>query len=361
MLVDLDYFYAQCEERRNPSIRDKPVVVCVYSGRSEDSGAVATANYLARKYGVKSGIPISLAKKRLKDVADAVFLPADRRFYEAVSDRIMGILKSHADNFEQMGIDEAYLDVTKKVQGAYQEAKNLAERIKHDVTAQEGITCSVGVGPNKLVAKIASDIKKPDGLTVVEPAAVKEFLSLLPVDRILGVGAKTTKKMGDLGIRTIGDLARRNVNSLVKEFGEISGKYFHNASNGVDESPVQERVGVESISRIATLKENSRDLGVMLEKAERLCEEVHESLLREGMSFRSFTILVVMKDLTTHSRSKSFESSTSQLDTMKKAAKDLLQRFLSETQGEARRVGVKVSGLRKEEKVQNRITDFLRV
>jgi DNA polymerase IV (DinB-like DNA polymerase) len=361
MLVDLDYFYAQCEERRNPSIKDKPVVVCVYSGRTEDSGAVATANYVARKYGVKSGIPISLAKRRLKDVPNAVFLPTDRKFYEEVSDKIMAILRSHADNFEQVGIDEAYLDVTEKVQGDYQEAKSLAEQIKRDVKAREGITCSIGVGPNKLVAKIASDIKKPDGLTVVEPAAVKEFLSPLPVDRILGIGAKTTKKMEDLGIRTIGDLAKRDIHNLVKEFGEVSGKYFHNASIGIDESPVQERVGVESISRIATLKQDSRDLGIMLEKAEQLCEEVHESLLHEGMSFRSFTILIVMKNLITHSRSKSFESPTSQLDTMKKAAKELLQKFLSETQGEARRVGVKVSGLKKEEKAQNRITDFLGV
>jgi DNA polymerase IV (DinB-like DNA polymerase) len=361
MLVDLDYFYAQCEERRNPLIRDKPVVVCVYSGRSEDSGAVATANYLARKYGVKSGIPISLAKRRLKDVPDAVFLPTDRGFYEEVSDRIMGILRSYTDDFEQVGIDEAYLDVTRKAKSDYQIAKDLAERIKRDVIAQEGITCSIGVGPNKLVAKIASDIKKPDGLTIVEPREVKEFLFPLPVDRILGIGAKTAKKMEDLGIRTIGDLAKRDIHDLVKVFGEVSGKYFHNASIGVDETPVQERLGVESISRIATLKENSRDLGVLVEKAEQLCQEVHESLLHERMSFRSFTILIVMKNLATLSRSRSFESPTNQLDTMKKTARELLQRFLSETQGEARRVGVKVSGLKKEEKVQDRITDFLGV
>jgi DNA polymerase IV (DinB-like DNA polymerase) len=333
----------------------------VYSGRSEDSGAVATANYLARKYGVKSGIPISLAKRRLKDVPDAVFLPTDRGFYEEVSDRIMGILRSYTDDFEQVGIDEAYLDVTRNAKSDYQIAKDLAERIKRDVIAQEGITCSIGVGPNKLVAKIASDIKKPDGLTIVEPREVKEFLFPLPVDRILGIGAKIAKKMEDLGIRTIGDLAKRDIHDLVKVFGEVSGKYFHNASIGVDETPVQERLGVESISRIATLKENSRDLGVLVEKAEQLCQEVHESLLHERMSFRSFTILIVMKNLATLSRSRSFESPTNQLDTMKKTARELLQRFLSETQGEARRVGVKVSGLKKEEKVQDRITDFLGV
>jgi DNA polymerase IV (DinB-like DNA polymerase) len=118
LLVDLDYFFAQCEELRNPTLKSRPVVVCVYSGRSEDSGAVSTANYIARKYGVKSGIPIFLAKKKLQN-ADAVFLPVDHAFYEEISDRIMQILRGYADLFEQVGIDEAYLDVTKKTQGNF--------------------------------------------------------------------------------------------------------------------------------------------------------------------------------------------------------------------------------------------------
>ena len=118
MLVDLDYFYAQCEEIRNPSIKNKPVVVCVYSGRTEDSGAVSTANYVAREYGVKSGIPISLAKKRLKEV-DSVFLPVDHSFYKQISDKIMEILRRHADSFEQVGIDEAYMDVTQRTKTDY--------------------------------------------------------------------------------------------------------------------------------------------------------------------------------------------------------------------------------------------------
>ncbi|PVX25531.1 MAG: DNA polymerase IV, partial [Candidatus Bathyarchaeum sp.] len=132
MLVDLDYFFAQCEERRNPAIKGKPVVVCVYSGRTEDSGAVSTANYVARKYGVKSGIPISLAKSKLKDV-DSVFLPVDKEFYKQISDSIMEILRGYADHFEQVSIDEAYLDVTQRTKANYQQAKEVADTIKADI------------------------------------------------------------------------------------------------------------------------------------------------------------------------------------------------------------------------------------
>ena len=142
MLVDLDYFYAQCEERRNPSIQGRPVVVCVYSGRTEDSGAVSTANYVARKYGVKSGIPISLAKKKLEGV-NPVLLPVDHDFYREISDKVMEILRGYADRFEQVSVDEAYLDVTQKTKGLYEEAEELASRIKDDVFTKQKLTCSI--------------------------------------------------------------------------------------------------------------------------------------------------------------------------------------------------------------------------
>ena len=168
MLVDLDYFFAQIEEIRNPALKSKPVVVGMYSGRTEDSGAVSTSNYLARKCNVKSGIPLFLAKKRLEGT-DAVFLPVDYDYYQQVSDRIMAILRGYADTLEQAGIDEAYLDVTKKALGSYQEAETLAKEMKDAVKQKIGVTFSVGIGPNKLIAKIASDINKPDGVTIVRP------------------------------------------------------------------------------------------------------------------------------------------------------------------------------------------------
>ena len=357
MLVDLDYFFAQCEEMRNPSIKDKPVVVCVYSGRTEDSGAVSTANYIARKYGVKSGIPISLAKKKLENL-DAVFLPVDKEFYKKISDNIMEILRRYANRFEQVGIDEAYLDVTEKTKRNYHTAKELASTIKHDVLTQQKLTCSIGIGPNKLVAKIAADIQKPDGLTAVRPGEVKSFLSPLPVRRLVGVGKKTENKLETLGVRTVGQLAKFDVQRLIEVFGRKLGAYFHNASMGIDDEPVQEKSEPESLSRISTLKEDTRDLDIILNKAYELCDEVHVRLLHRGLVYRSVNIYVVASDLSVHSRSKTFENPTSDLEKFKKTVKELYEKFLSESEVEARRLGVKVSNLSKKEELQKQITNF---
>ncbi len=195
MLVDFDYFFAQCEELRNPALKEKPVVVGVYSGRTEDSGAVSTSNYIAREYGVKSGMPLFLAKRKLEG-KDAVFLPVDHTYYEQISGKIMGSLRGFAEAFEQVSIDEAYLDVSSKVQCSFENARILAQKMKNEIKGQLRISFSVGIGSNKLLAKIACDSQKPDGLTVVTPQEIHDFLSPLPVDRLLGVGKKISAKNG---------------------------------------------------------------------------------------------------------------------------------------------------------------------
>jgi DNA polymerase IV (DinB-like DNA polymerase) len=358
MLVDLDYFFAQAEETRNPSIRDKPVVVCVYSGRSEDSGAVSTANYLARKFAVRSGMPIVQAKRKLQNV-ESVFLPVDYGFYEAISEKIMSLLRAYADRFEQVGIDEAYLDVSRRTKVDYEDAAALAQNIRKQIVAEHGLTCSIGVGPNKLVAKMAADINKPDGLTVVRPHEVAPFLEPLPVDRLIGVGLKTKERMQRLGIATVGDLAKYDVQKLLDVFGKKLGLYFHNASAGVDDEPVQERGEAESISRIATLREDTRDLNKVLERTDMECEEVHADLSRGDFSFRTVTIMVVAKDMSVHSRSRSLEYSTDKLDVLKETVQELFRYFLAECDLEVRRVGVKVSGLTKCSEAQKRLTSFI--
>jgi len=357
MLVDLDYFFAQCEELRNPSLKGKPVVVGVYSGRTEDSGAVSTANYVARKYGVKSGIPLFLAKKRLEGT-EAVFLPVDYGFYQQISDEIMRALKGYADSFEQAGIDEAYLDVTLKVQGSFEAAKELAQKIKDAVKSQFGITFSVGVGPNKLVAKIACDSQKPDGLTVVKPEGVAVFLSPLPVDRLLGVGRKIAAKMETLGIRTVGDLAKYDVQRLVEVFGKTLGVYFHNAANGVDNTPVQETGEAESISRIATLKENTRDLTLILEKTDELTEDICKEVVQRKVGFRQVGIIAVMTDLSMHSRSQTLEKPISDMEIFRRTVQELFEKFLGESELEIRRIGVKISRFAEEETKQKQLTSF---
>jgi len=357
MLADFDYFFAQCEELRNPALKGKPVVVGVYSGRTEDSGAVSTANYVAREYGVKSGIPLYLAKKRLEGT-EAVFLPVDDEFYEQISNKIMQALRGYADNFEQMGIDEAYLDVTQKVHGSFEAARDLAQKMKNDVKRQVGIAFSVGVGPNKLVAKIAADSQKPDGLTIVKPEEIKRFLSPLPVNRLVGVGRKTGAKMGELGMKTIGDLARYDVQRLMDVFGKKLGVYFHNAANGVDNDPVQETGEAESISRISTLKENTRDLIVVLEKSNQLIKDIHKELVQRNISFKQVGVIAIMTDLSVRSRSKTLETATRDTEVLKRTVRELFEKFLGESELEIRRVGVKISNFAKEEAEQKRLTSF---
>jgi DNA polymerase IV (archaeal DinB-like DNA polymerase) len=357
MLVDLDYFFAQCEERRNPSIKDKPVVVCVYSGRTEDSGAVSTSNYLARQHGVKSGIPISLAKKRLEGV-ESVFLPVDKPFYKKISDEIMDVLRNYSDSFEQVSIDEAYLDVTQKTRKSYVEAKRLTKKIKNQIFSQQQLTCSVGVGPNKLVAKIAADYQKPNGLTSVNPEEVIRFLAPLPVRSLVGVGKKTEKKLESLNVHTIGHLANFDVQKLVGLFGRKLGVYFHNASLGIDDDPVEERGDPESIGRISTLKEDTQDLTVVLEKAYKLCDDVHGRLVAKNLFYKTVTIRVVANNLEVHSRSNTIENATNSLEIFKNEVKLLFEKFFEESDVTARRVGVTVSSLSRKENQQKSITSF---
>ncbi len=357
MLVDLDYFFAQLEEIRDPSIKDKPVVVCVYSGRTPDSGAVSTANYKAREYSVKSGIPIYQAKKKLENV-DAVFLPVDDVYYEEASQKIMDLLRKHANSFEQVGIDEAFLDVTQKTDCDFQKARSYAQKIKDDLKARQGLTCSIGVGPNKLVAKIAADSQKPDGLTVVTPEQITSFLAPMPVSRLIGVGIKTTEKMKTLGINTVEDLAKYDVQKLVSTFGKNIGTYFHYAALGIDNGPVQEKGEVESVSRISTLKQNTDDMNLITEKADQLCAEIQAEILHQGKKFKTITIIAIMTDLTTKSKSKTLDNPTGDLEMLKTTVKELFQEYLQESTLEVRRVGVKISNFSKEQKTQKQITSF---
>lgn len=359
MLVDLDYFFAQCEELRNPSIKNKPVVVCVYSGRSQDSGAVSTANYIARKYGVKSGMPIFQAKKKLESV-EAVFLPVDHVFYDQISEKVMNILRSHSDHFEQVGVDEAYLDVTHKASGNFAKASDLAQRVKDDLKAQLDLSCSVGIGPNKLVAKIAADTQKPDGLTVIPPEQVIAFLSPLPVGRLIGVGTKTKERMQTIGINIISDLAAYDAQKLMAIFGKTLGAYFHNAALGIDNEPVQGKGEAESISKIVTLKQDTRDLNRILEKTDQLCSEIHDTAQQQNTAYKTAGIILITTDLAVYSRSKTLENSTRDIIILKKVVKELFEKLLNETPLEARRVGVKISNFCTEETSQKQLSSFIK-
>lgn len=343
--VDFDYFYAQCEELRNPELKTKPVVVCVFSDRGGDSGAIATANYVARKYGVKSGMPIRFAKKRVEQVPEAVFLPTDFDYYSSISEKAMGVISKYADIFEYVGKDEAYLDVSKRTEGSFVNAGHQAQQLKNAVRNTTKLSCSIGVSVNKLVSKIATDFKKPDGLTIVPPEQVEVFLDPLPIRSIPGIGKKTEEIFSEMGLKTISDLKKLDVFTLNSKFGRKIGGYIYNAARGIDDEPVSQRQEATQYSRITTLKEDSNDYDFLAKDLEKLCEDIHATILNENMVFKSVGIQFVQSDLSNKTKSRMLKNSTSSLDELKKTALQLLRESLEDQKIPVRRIGVKVSEL----------------
>ncbi len=347
--VDLDYFYAQCEEVRNPSIKSKPVVVCVYSGRTQESGAVSTCNYIARDLGVRSGMPIALAKRILRDNLTAVFLPMDMEYYQTVSERIMGLISSKGEKFEQASIDEAYLDVTTKQDANFRIAEEIGKAIKAEILSEEKMTCTVGVGQNKLMAKMAVDSKKPDGFTIILPGLERSFLNRLPVGKLFGIGPKTEEKLKAMGIVTARDLASADRETLSDHFGKKLGPTLRDIANGVDESPVVEKP-IEQLSRIITLKSdaNSFDFHDVLTP---MSEYLSKKLFSSKMMCKTVGIILITSELKIKTRSKSFSPTTQSGDQILKVASELFYSFFEEQskspQGpiSVRRVGIKVSDL----------------
>jgi len=341
--LDLDYFYAQVEEVEAPSLKDTPIVVCVFSGRTEESGVVSTSNYKAREYGIKSGMPIALAKRRL-DGIDAAFIPVDHGKYETYSSRVMETLRSQVDTLEQAGIDEAFFDITKRTGGDYDVATAFALELKTTIFREEKLTCSIGLGPNKVVAKIASDFKKPDGLTVVRDETAFGFLSPLSIEKIYGVGPKTARLLEERGIKTIGALASAPTERLEDLFGKKLAVYLHNASNSTDDEQVVDQGGFSQLSRIITLKQDSHDLDQIAVALSPALKNLHGKLVTDSLFFRSVSAIGILKDLSTRTRSKTLESPTNDYPVLEKEVKELFSALLREV-GDLRRAGVRVSEL----------------
>lgn len=343
--IDFDYFFAQCEEIRNQTLKTRPVCICIFSDRGGDSGAIATANYIARRYGVKSGMPIKFAKTRLKEIPESAFLPADFPYYSEISQKGMDIMKSYADVFEYVGRDEAYLDVTKRTEGKFSSAAHLAQQLKNQIRAELKMTCTVGISGNKLVSKIASGFKKPDGLTVVEPEKIESFLDQLKVGDIPGIGKVTEEKFADMNIISIADLRKLDVFTLNKMFGKKISSYIYNAARGIDDDPVAERAPAVQYSRIVTLKHDSKDFGFLANSIEEICIDLYETILKHKKMFRSVGIQFVQSDLSNKTKSKMLKNPTSSLDELKKTSLVLLQEALVDQNQDIRRLGVRVSEL----------------
>ncbi len=337
--VDMDYFFAACEIRQRPELRDKPVVVGADPRHGKGRGVVSTCNYAARAFGIHSGMPIS---KAYSICPSAAYLPVNFNLYWQVSDSIMSILRSHADKFQQTSIDEAFLDITSKAKNC-DEANELALKIKLEILEKEKLTCSIGIGPNKLIAKMASDTNKPDGITVVLPEHVQNFLFPLPVGKLYGIGTKTEAVLKEMNIETIGDLARYDVQILQDQFGKI-GAAMHQMANGVDESGIIEEAGIQSVGREVTFDEDTNDIVLLNDVINGMSDELYSALKNNGYSFRTVTLKLRYENFETHTHQKTLPRLTTDLSSLNDAIKELLSYFL-ESKKKVRLIGVRLSNL----------------
>ena len=346
----MDQFFAAVEERERLEIRGKPVVVGADPKEGSGRGVVSTSNYKAREYGVVSGIPIARAWNLCPD---AVFLPVNYRLYQKVSSIIMQILRKYADKFERWGLDEAFLEVTSRVKN-FDDAEQLAYEIKNEIFKSERLTCSVGVAPNKLIAKIASDFKKPNGLTVVRCEDTKTFLSPLKVRKLLWVGRKTEHRLNEMGIQTIGDLANYDASVLTEKFG-AAGVQLYLMAQGIDNSEIREHWERKSMSRETTFEEDTSDSRMIFETLDAISEDLHQELIAVHFTFKTITIKVRYGNFETHTRGKTLPFFTDQVKDIQNNAHHLIHDYLQSDQ-KIRLVGIRLSNLFSTEK-QTRLFD----
>ena len=337
--VDLDAFYASVEERENPSLRGLPVIIGSDPKNGKGRGVVVACSYVARKRGLRSGQPISRAYRLCPE---GVYIRPNLALYGEVSADVMDRIRKYADRFEQVSIDEAFLDVTKSCL-PYGGPVELAKKIKADVKESEGLTCSIGIAPNKSTAKIASDFQKPDGLTYVEPDHVKEFLAPLAVSKISGIGKKTEPRLNQLGIKTIGDLANYPPRSLYKQFGK-SAVWLWAIATGEEQVEVQENYVMKSIGAEHTFDVDTADWATVDHELADLVDFVHKRLIEAQMTFRTVGLKIRFTGFATYTREKTLRFATAEKQPIIDTIQALVLEFRTYTK-KVRLVGVRLSGL----------------
>ena len=284
--VDLDAFFAAVEQRDNPALRGKPVVVGM-GGGANDRGVVSAASYEARKFGVHSAMPIRTARRLCPT---CVFVPVRGAAYQAASREVMGILRRFTPLVEPISIDEAFLDVTGSRQ-LFGDGEAIGRLIKAAVRAELELTASVGVATTKLVAKIASDLRKPDGLVVVEPGTEARFLAPLPISRLWGVGPSTAIALRDFSVATIGDLQVLDRSALVRRFGR-HGASLVDRAHGIDPDPVDNPDAAKSVSHETTFDEDTSDPEILERTLLAMAEGVSGRLRHAGLKAGTITVKV---------------------------------------------------------------------
>ncbi|MBV0901211.1 DNA polymerase IV [Haloarcula salina] len=349
--VDMDCFYAACEQRREPALDGEPLVVGMGYESGDAHGAVATASYEAREYGVESAMAISEALERLPRKVDAVddpeldvddagfYRPVDMEFYESVAADVRAILREEADVVREVSIDEAYLDVTDRV--GWDGVEAWADDLKASVESEVGVAASVGVAPTMSAAKVASDRDKPDGLVVVEPGTVREFFADLPVEDVHGVGPVTARELDELGIETAGDLAAADPERLDRRFGE-RGREIRRYARGEDERAVTPKGDPKSLSRESAFTEATDDSATTYRRVNTLAAAVADRARRKGARYQTIGIKVVTPPFDVHTRARSLPGPIDEPSLVRRTALDLLGEFEGER---VRKVGVRVSNL----------------
>ncbi|MBI5327828.1 MAG: DNA polymerase IV [Deltaproteobacteria bacterium] len=333
--IDMDAFFASVELKKHPELKGKPVIVGG-DGDPTKRGVVSAASYEARKFGIRSGMPLRTASKRCPQ---AVFLPVDFEAYENESEKFMTIIREYTSLIESFGLDEAFMDVTECSKSALDIAREIKKRIKEEL----GLTASVGIAPNKLLAKMASEMNKPNGFTVIREKDIIKILSPLSVRKLWGVGEKTEKRLHELGIKTIGELAKLPVQHLEVNFGKSFGRMLYEYSHGMDDSPVVPFYEPSSFSREVTFQQDTRDLYLIKETLFELAKDVTDGMKYDKYKAKTVTLKIRYKDFHTITRAKSVEEPSDSFNDIWTAALGVLNKI--DFQKEVRLVGVKVSGL----------------
>jgi DNA polymerase-4 len=344
---DMDAFYASVEERDRPELVGKPVIV---GGSPEKRGVVSAANYVARRYGVHSAMP-SVVAHRL--CPQGVYLPPRISYYAEISKQIRDIFERFTPLVEPLSLDEAFLDVTGSEQ-LFGSAVEIGRKIKQAVRKEIGLVVSVGVAPNKFLAKIASDIKKPDGFFVVEN--IQEFLDPLPVERLWGVGKQSSKVFEKLGIRTIGQLRQWPIETLISRFGS-QGEHLWQLAHGIDDNPVVPEREAKSISHETTFEQDIDDLDVLRAFLVDLTEQVAWRLRRHKLKGRTIHLKVRFADFSLITRSQTLSSPTDITNELWQTADEMLRHRLPAGHLSVRLIGMGVSGFDETGLVQRQFFD----
>ena len=343
----MDYFFAQIEERENPQFKGKSIVVGADPKEGKGRGVVSTASYEARKYGIHSAMPIS---KAYQLCPKAIFLPVNMELYQKVSEEIMEIVKKYSLIFEQVSLDEAYLDLS--FLKSYSKTEALATKLKNEILEKEKLTATVGIGPNKLIAKMASGKGKPNGLLIIKPNQVKSFLEPLDIEDLPGIGPKTGEKLRVIGINPhtksfgvgvnkIKELKKLSKEKLAEMFGVV-GEAIYERARGIDEEPVSSEEIIKSIGKQITFEKDTRDSEIIFGNFEKMIKEVHDELKENNFSFKTITVICRFQGFETHTKSKTLKELTNNFAILKKEAKKLLLRFMIENSKLIRLIGLRV-------------------